>query len=151
MTARFRFRLDPVRSVRRRAEESAQAALADAMRAERAAADRLAAAHALADDARRTAADARRSGGLCGAQLRAQELWIGRTVDETGQRALDVDRRRTDTEARRDVLAAASRDRQVLDRLRDRRARDHRVEQERLEQQRLDEIALVLHSRRSAA
>ncbi|MCK9247720.1 MAG: flagellar export protein FliJ [Solirubrobacteraceae bacterium] len=150
MTARFRFRLDPVRTVRVRAEESAQASLADALRAEQEAEARLAAADARAVAARRAAADARRAGGLGGAELRAQEAWIGRTTSEIGMRSLEVDRLRTDTHARREVLADASRDRQVLDRLRDRRERAHRAEQERLEQQRLDEIALVLHSRRAA-
>jgi flagellar FliJ protein len=49
--------------------------------------------------------------------------------------------------ARRDALTAAARERQVLERLKERRRQDHRREAERQQGAALDELALGVHRR----
>jgi flagellar export protein FliJ len=153
VTQAFQFRLEPVRSLAERRETEAQSALAAAL------ADEASARSVLADaEARSKAAVAALgtclntgSGGtVTGAQLRAQEAWIGSTTVQRQAAALDVDRRVTECDARRGLLVEASRDHEVLQRLRERRAAEHRATVGRIEQEALDEIALGLHRRRSA-
>ncbi|WP_026911655.1 flagellar export protein FliJ [Patulibacter minatonensis] len=153
MPPSFQFRLEPVRSLAERRETEAQSALAAAL------ADESSARSALADaDARSRAAvaalgtclNAGSGGTVTGAQLRAQEVWIGSTLVHREAAALDVDRRVTETGARRGLLVEAARDHEVLERLRERRAAEHRATCARIEQEGLDEIALGLHRRRSA-
>ncbi|MEV4422510.1 flagellar FliJ family protein [Patulibacter sp. NPDC049589] len=153
MSSAFRFRLEPVRALSERRETEAQSALAVALRQETSARDELAVAE------ERTRAAVRglgaclgggASGVVTGAQLRAQEAWIGRAALDREALMLDVDRRVTESDARRVLLADAARDHEVLERLRERRADEHRAEAVRHEQSALDEIALGLHRRRSA-
>ncbi|WP_320669648.1 flagellar export protein FliJ [Patulibacter defluvii] len=150
MTSGFRFRLEPVRRLRASREDEAQRALAAALRDEQ--------------QARRTVADAERraagalrdqarawTGPLSGDDLRARARWSERTAAGRDAARLELDRRRTATDARRGLLAAASRDRQLLDRLHDRRAAEHQEAAARDEQRQADEQALTLHRRRAAA
>lgn len=150
MSASFRFRLEPVRRVRQRREDDARAELADALRREdearRSHADAVARDRAARGHLRRT----RRDATLTGAQLRAQEAWMARAAGEIASRELVLDRQVEESLARRALLADAARERQALDRLRQRRLEAHEAAVARAEQAHLDEIALALH-RRSAA
>jgi flagellar FliJ protein len=150
VTQAFRFRLEPVRALSERRETEAQSALAAALAEESAARVRLADAEEQSRAAVLGLGATMRGGIVSGAQLRAQEAWIGRTAVRRESLALDVDRRVTECDARRGVLTVAARDHEVLERLREKRAGEHRAEQARLEQESLDEIALGLHRRRSA-
>lgn len=149
MPRTFRFRLEPVRALAERRETEAQSALAVALADETAARDRLTAAEERSRAAVLGLGDSL-GGPVTGAQLRAQEAWIGRTAGACQELGLDLDRRATECDARRGLLTDASRDHEVLVRLRERRAAEHRAEQARAEQGALDEIALGLHRRRSA-
>lgn len=150
VTQAFRFRLEPVRALSERRETEAQSALAAALADESAARARLADAEQESRAAVLGLGSCMRGGSVTGAQLRAQEAWIGRTAGRCESLALDVDRRTTESDARRGVLTEAARDHEVLERLRLKRAAEHRAEQARQEQEALDEIALGLHRRRSA-
>ena len=150
MTQAFRFRLEPVRALSERRETEAQSALAAALADETAARARLAEAERVSQDALRGLGDRLQGGVVSGAQLRAQEAWIGRTAGRCQELGLDLDRRTTECDARRGVLTEAARDHEVLERLRERRAAEHRAVQGRAEQEALDEIALGLHRRRAA-
>lgn len=149
VTRTFRFRLEPVRAHAERRETEAQSALAAALADETAARERLSAAEERSRAAL-TGLGASLGGPVTGAQLRAQENWIGRTAGTCQELGLDLDRRATECDARRGLLTEAARDHEVLVRLRDRRAAEHRAEQARTEQGTLDEIALGLHRRRTA-
>lgn len=150
MTSSFRFRLESVRALSAQRETEAQSALAAALADEAAARARLAEADERSRAALLGLGACMAEGPVTGAQLRAREAWIGRAAGQREERALDLDRRCTESDARRNVLAEAARDHEVLERLRQRRAAEHRAEQARLEQAALDEIALGLHRRRSA-
>ena len=150
VTQAFRFRLEPVRALSERRETEAQSALAAALADEAAARARLAEARRTSEDALRGLGARLQDGVVSGAQLRAQEAWIGRTAGRCQELGLDLDRRTTECDARRGVLTEAARDHEVLARLRERRLAEHRAVQGRLEQDALDEIALGLHRRRAA-
>jgi flagellar export protein FliJ len=61
--------------------------------------------------------------------------------------ALDLDRQDAEVEARRRALTAASRDRQAIGKLEQRRRAEHEREMARRAQIDLDEVALGVHRR----
>lgn len=150
VTSGFRFRLEPVRALRARGEERAQGALAAALDREQGVRRELADASARSRDARRQATPRPDGGRISGAELRAAAVWIDRTGQRQQELALALDRHVNDSVAHRGLLTEAARERQVLERLRERQQAAHRAEQGRVEQAELDEVALVLHRRRSA-
>jgi flagellar protein FliJ len=150
VTRPFQFRLERVRELREHAEDQAREELASSlavrMKGEamlRAAADNVGAAH----DARRNGADAE----VSGAELLALQAYLERAERQRESAALELDRREAEVDARRSALAARSQERQVLERLKERRAEDHRLEVERREGALLDEIALANHRRAAEA
>ena len=145
----FRFRLERIRELRERKEDEAKRALAEAItehfRAEeevRAAERRIAGARA----SQLQAAASRRSG----LELVAHQAYLERT--ETARRASmhALDRRELELNDRRDELGEAARDRQTLERLKERRRAEYQREAARIESLMLDEIA-INNFRRSAA
>ncbi len=102
------------------------------------------------DDAR----DARRrssSADLSGADLIALQAYMERAQLQRESAALELDRREAEVDARRAALTQRSQERQVLEKLKERRAEDHRVESERRESVVLDEMALNMHRRTESA
>jgi flagellar FliJ protein len=81
----------------------------------------------------------------------ARQLFLERTEREREAASLDLDRREAEVEARRRALANAARDRQVLERLKERRRADHKLATARAEGAVLDEMALSVHRRGHAA
>jgi flagellar protein FliJ len=145
----FRFRLERIRELRERKEDEAKRALAEAItehfRAEeevRAAERRIASARA----AQLQAVESARSG----LDLVAQQAYLERT--ETARRSSlhALDRRELELNDRRDELSEAARDRQALERLKERRRAEYQREAARIESLFLDEIA-INNFRRSAA
>src|SRR5215212_4217001 len=130
VTRPFQFRLVRVRELRAHAEDQAREELASSlavrMKGEamlRAAADDVGAAH----DARRQSSVADLSGG----ELLALQAYLERTERQRESAALELDRRDAEVDARRQALTVRSQERQVLERLKDRRRDDHRRESER--------------------
>jgi flagellar protein FliJ len=150
VTRPFQFRLERVRELREHAEDQAREELASSMAVRmkgeamlRAAAEDVGAAH----DARRRTAVA----DLSGAELLALQAYLERTERQRESAALELDRREAEVDARRQALTVRSQERQVLERLKDRRQADHKREAERHEGALLDEMAINAHRRMGAA
>ena len=67
------------------------------------------------------------------------------------QAALSVDRLDAEVDARRAALGDASREREILERLKERQAAEHRARLARREGAELDELALSMHQRQAGA
>jgi flagellar protein FliJ len=150
VTRPFQFRLERVRELREHAEDQAREELASSMAVRmkgeamlRAAVEDMGAAQ---DARRRTAA-----ADLSGAELLALQAYLERTERRRESAALELDRREAEVDARRQALAVRSQERQVLERLKDRRREDHKREMDRREGALLDEMALAAHRRMEAA
>ena len=151
MTRPFQFRLERVRELREHAEDQAREELASSlairMKGEamlRAAAENVSGAR---DEARRRSS----SMDLSGSDLIALQAYMERAERARESAALELDRREAEVDARRTALTQKSQERQVLERLKERRAEDHRVESARREGVLLDEMALTQHRRTGAA
>jgi flagellar FliJ protein len=151
VTRPFQFRLERVRALRERAEEQAQEELANSLAIRlkgeamlRAAAENVSGAR---DEARRRSS----AMDLSGSDLIALQAYMERAERARESAALELDRREAEVDARRAALTQKSQERQVLERLKERRAKDHRVESARREGVLLDEMALTQHRRTGAA
>ena len=150
MTRPFQFRLERVRALRERAEDQAREELASSLAIRMRGEAMLRAAAETVEGAR----DARRQSSvedLSGADLRAMNAYLERTQRERESAELELDRRAAEVDARRATLVARSQERQVLERLKERRQAEHQREADRVEGALLDEIAIVGHRRAEAA
>ena len=149
-TPSFTFRLERVKTLRERAEARAQEDLARELslrlRGEAMLREATYAASA-ATQAGRDAVQARTSG----TDLIAAQAFIERAERTRREAALDLDRQDAEVAARRTALQAAARDRQVLDKLKERQKADHDAHWARVAQGALDEVALTMHRRGAAA
>ena len=149
---RFRFGLERVREIRAHDEDRAKEAFAASLAQRMRGAALLAAAAQQLDDAHA----ARRDGAGDRADVTGQDLISMQAyLDRVEQSRRDAERELEQTEAalldRRRALTEASRRRQALDRLKERRAAEHAAEAARREGVLLDEVALAAHVRRGAA
>lgn len=146
----FRFPLERLRALRERGEDLAKQELAGAMARRTQCADRL---RAMGEDvagafaAQRAAASA---GEASARDLAAHQAFLERMEQAREAGRLDLDRHEAEVDARRDALREAARQRQALERLKDRHRADHERAVARAEGAVLDEIALSQH-RRSAS
>ena len=146
----FQFRLERVRALRERAEEQAQEELASSLSHHLKGEAMLRAAAENVDGAR----EARRKSSihdLSGPELIALQADLERAERAHESAALELDRREAEVDARRATLTPRSLERQVLERLKERRRDDHRREMERREGVLLDEMALNAHRRQGAS
>lgn len=146
----FRFPLERLRALRERGEDLAKQELAGALARRDSCADRLRlmgeqAAGAFAAQRAASADEATSARDLVAHQAYLERMEQAR---EAGQ--LDLDRHDAEVGARRDALREAARERQALERLKERRRADHARAVARAEGALLDEIALTQH-RRSAS
>ena len=147
MNRPFQFRLERLRALRERAEDSAKEDLAASLSHRLKGEALLRAAAEQVDGAR----DAQRhSSGVTvsGAQLLAAQSYLERAERARIAAAEDLHRRDADVEARRGALIEAARERQALERLKERRRADHAAEAGRAESVALDEMSLAVHRRR---
>jgi flagellar FliJ protein len=142
--------LERVRALRESFEDQAREELAASMSIRlkgeamlRAASER----HATAHDARRQSTSLE----VTGHDLIATQAYVERTSRAREAAELELGRREAEVDARRTALVAAARERQVLERLKERRAKDHRRESDRIEGVLLDEMAISSHRRAGAA
>ena len=146
----FHFRLERVRALREREEEFAREELASslAIRMKGEAMLRAAAQDVNgAQQIRRQSSTA----AVSGAELLALQAYLERAERAHESAALELDRRDAEVDARRAALTARAQERQVLERLKDRRKADHDREHDRREGVLLDEMALNTHRRQGAA
>ena len=78
------------------------------------------------------------------------QAFLERTERLRVEASLELSRREAEVEARREALAAAARDRQAIDKLKERRKAEHDAEWARRSQNTLDELALAVHRRGGA-
>jgi flagellar FliJ protein len=143
----FTFRLERVRAVRERLEDQAKEHLATSLSQRlKGEAMLLAAGEELAS-AREKRVEALTGGVASGDELVAAQAYLEQAQRTREARALELDRRDTEVAARREALTAAARERQVLERLKERRREDHVRESERRAGATLDELALGVHRR----
>jgi flagellar FliJ protein len=149
-TPSFVFRLERVKSLRERAEERAREDLAHELRLRLRGEAMLLEATQAASAATQSGREAvsSRSSGM---DLIAAQAYIERAERTKREAALELDRQEAEVAARRAALQAAARDRQVLDKLKERQRADHDAEWARKAQGALDEVALSVHRRGIAA
>jgi flagellar FliJ protein len=149
----FRFRLERVHDIRRQKERGAQEELATALGRQAGEEANLGQVDATIEDARerfRSAASGR--GELQpGTDLAATNAYLERLAGRRAVAVRDLNASRDEVGRRRSDLEAAARERQALDRLRDRRREEHEREIARAESAQLDELAIAGHRRRQAS
>ncbi len=151
MTRRYNFRLERVRALRERREDLAKEELAASLSTRLKGEAMLAQAselHSGAQAARRERAEA---GGASGAELLAMQTYLERTERARQSAELELNRHDAEVDARRTALRAAAQDRQVLERLKERRRSDHQRAVERHDAMILDEVGLAVHRRGQVA
>ena len=147
----FNFRLERVRSVRESAEEQAREDLAASLALRLRGEGMLKAAEMELETAR----EMRRSSGthavVTGTDLIAAQQYMEQAERRREARMLDLDRCDAEVETRRHALVEAARERQALDRLKDKKRKEHEVESQRMAGVALDEMSLNMHRRRVEA
>ena len=147
----FVFRLEKVRRMRQSMEDVAREQLATSLAAQREAEAALGAArtrvHGALDTHRRIAA----LSGASAADLIAAQAYLERLETERSVATRVNDSHEDSVNERRAELATAARDREALDRLRQRRESAHRLKAQRADANALDELALRGHQRGKAA
>jgi len=150
-TPSFTFRLERVRTMRERAEERAKEDLANELRLRMRGEALLKQATSAVATARRAGLDTVRADRTTSSDLLAAQAYLERAERHRREAALDLDRQDAEVDARRKVLAAAARDRQAIEKLKERQHADHNAEWARKAQGALDEVALTMHRRGQVA
>lgn len=152
MTERpFRFRLERVHDIRRQRERGAQEGLAAALGRQAGEEAALGQVEATIEDARERFRGGATGGDLHSAtELAASHAYLERLAGRRAVAVRDLNASREEVGERRRELEAAARERQALDRLRDRRRAEHVRELARGESAQLDELAIAGHRRRLA-
>lgn len=145
----FHFRLERVRALRERGEDLAKEELAGALSRRTSCEERLRAAGEQLAGARDRQRDLA-ARPVSSFDLIARQRYLERVEQTRRDGELDLDRHEAEVDARRVALVAAARDRQALERLKERRRADHARELARVEGAEMDEIALTLHRRRAS-
>jgi flagellar FliJ protein len=150
MSAPFRFGLERVREIRAHDEDQAKERFAASLSARvRGEAVLRAAEQRLREAQSGTVAPG--LGPLTGAALVSRQAWVERLEQSRADAQLRMSNYEAELQRRRAELTQASQAREVLDQLERRQREQHRVAAERVEAAELDEMALQMHSRRSAA
>jgi flagellar protein FliJ len=149
-TPSFTFPLERVRSLRERAEERAREELSAELRTRDELAAALEAAVDAVDAARAASREAVVSGRVSVGELRSRQTFIERREQLRAEASLDLDRQEAEVAVSRERLTAAARDRQAIDKLKERRQAEHEAEWTLKIQNQLDELALAVHRRGGA-
>ena len=150
-TPSFTFRLERVRTLRERAEERAREALSAELRNPRGGRGAAARRHGRRRRrARRTAV--RVPGGRVSVDRLHDRPELPRDAPSAAapRPRIELARRDAEVAVKRQHLAVAARDRQAIDKLKERRKAEHDAEWARRSQNTLDELALAVHRRGGA-
>ena len=145
----FTFRLERVRALRERAEDHAKEELAASLSGRTHGEGMLRAATAELEAARAHRRESAVGEAARGEDLLAAQAYLEKTALCREAAALDLDRRDAEVDARRVALEHAARERQVLEKLKERRRSEHAVRAARIEGAAIDELAIGLHRRRA--
>jgi flagellar FliJ protein len=146
----FTFGLERVRELREHAESRAKEELAASLHQRLKGAAMLAAASERLSEAAE-AGRPQEGATQSAADFLAQERWLKALQREHEDASLSLDRLEAEVDARRGALGDASREREVLERLKQRKAAQHRAELARREGAELDELAMNMHLRQARA
>lgn len=146
----FRFRLERVHDIRRQAERGAQEELAGALGRQATEERSLGQVDATIEAARERFRDVASGTGTAqpGDDLAATNAYLERLAGRRAVAVRDLNVSLGEVDSKRSSLELAARDRQALDRLRDRRRAEHDREMSRAEGAHNDELALAGHRRR---
>jgi flagellar FliJ protein len=146
MQKSFTFNLEPVRALREQVEHQAQEQLATELALK---ARRESALHEAARRAKAALLARPPSHGstVTGHELQAREAFVARTERERESARQELAASEQQVESSRGRLVEAGREREVLERLKRRRASEHAHVVAKLEEQSLAEIALTSHLR----
>lgn len=143
-----------MRWLRQQTERSAQEELATSIGRRLSSERSLQEIDATIEGAQESERSAARDGGAqarSGEELLAMDAYLERLAGTRAAAARNLAESEGEVADRRGTLVAAARERQALDRLRDRRLAEHRQEATRAEGGQLDELALAAHRRGSSA
>jgi flagellar protein FliJ len=146
----FTFKLERVRALRERKEELAKEELAASL-ALRLRGEAMLQTAAESVEQARGVQRAATGAPMAACDLQAAQAYLERTERERQSAELDLDRRDAEVDARRSALQDAAREREVLERLKERRRGEHRREADRREGAVLDEMAITMHRRAGLA
>lgn len=146
MTRPFQFRLERVRALREGVEDQAREQLAASLSTRLRGEAMLRAASESFSEAQENLRGSA-SSESSGHELVAIQAYLDRADRARQAAALELDRQDAEVDARRSALQAAARERQVLERLKERKREEHRREAARVEGALLDEMALTAHRR----
>jgi flagellar FliJ protein len=147
----FTFRLERVRSLRERAEDTAREELARELSHRVRGEALLRQATSAVSSARDAGRDTVLKAGASGADLLAAQAWMERVERHRLDAVADLDQRDAEVARSRVALTEAAREREVIERLKRKRRADHDAEALRRSQIVLDEVALTVYRRGSAA
>jgi flagellar FliJ protein len=147
----FTFRLERVRSLRERAEDSAREELARELSHRVRGEALLRQATSAVSSARDAGRDTVLKAGTSGADLLAAQAWMERVERHRLDAVAHLDQRDAEVARTRAALTEAAREREVIERLKRKRRADHDAEALRRSQIVLDEVALTVYRRGSAA
>ena len=146
----FKFRLERVHDIRRQAERGAQEELAGALGRQATEERSLGQVDATIEAARERFRDVASGSGKAqpGEDLAATNAYLERLAGRRAVAVRDLNLSLGEVDRKRSSLELAARERQALDRLRDRRQAEHDREMARAEGAHNDELALAGHRRR---
>ena len=145
-TPSFTFRLERVRTLRERAEERARESLSAELR-NRAEGEALLRAASDAVGAAREHGRAVPGGRASVNDFMTAQNFLETTERRRAEAEIELARRDAEVAVKREHLAVAARDRQAIDKLKERRKAEHDAEWARRSQNTLDELALAVHRR----
>jgi flagellar FliJ protein len=149
-TPSFTFRLERVRTIRERAEDRAREALTNGLRVRAEGEALLNQAAAAVETARVNGRATVTTGRVSATDFLSAQAFIERTERMRIDASIELARREAEVNVHRDVLAGAARDRQAIDKLKERQKAEHDAEWARKSQNTLDELALAVHRRGGA-
>ncbi len=145
-TPSFTFPLERVRTLRERAEERAREALSAELR-NQAEGEALLQAATDAVGAARDHGRAVPGGRVSVADFMTAQNFLETTERRRAEASIELARREAEVSVKRQELAVAARDRQAIDKLKERRKAEHDAEWARRSQNTLDELALGVFRR----
>ena len=150
-TPSFTFRLEKVRTIRERAEVRARETLGNELRARAEGEVLLRAATDAVDAARTTGRTTVTTGRVRALDFMSAQAYLERTERKRIEASLELARRDAEVNVRRQELSLAARNRQAIDKLKERQKAEHDAEWARRSQNTLDELALAVHRRGAVA
>lgn len=147
----FQFKLERVRAVRERAEQLAQQDLAEAISRRSDTESDLQAAEALLEQAHELQrGGAAATDSVDPSELLARQAYVERIEAQRANHARELETRESEVATRDAQLTQAASEREMLERLRERRRSEHQQEVARREQGALDEVAATNFERSRA-